>query len=214
MAKTRGVFALITRGKNLLLSERMDGKGWNLPGGRVKKGESNQVALVREVKEETGLDVKVLHHVGPDHVSAVAYACKVIGGELKSTTEAKKHAWVNAQEVRQGYFYNTKYKGIGNRTFGNKQKIYVRLVGPEGRLGRTGRMVWDAFSLMKKPKRKGPPYILRYLGSEFGMPEFEELAIGEVVCQNAHFFTRAGNGAYVCWPRLDPYSPTGEMRTK
>ncbi|OGZ62419.1 MAG: hypothetical protein A3C58_03235 [Candidatus Staskawiczbacteria bacterium RIFCSPHIGHO2_02_FULL_34_10] len=88
MAKTRGVFALITKGKTLLLSERMDGKGWNLPGGRVEEGETDQVALVREVKEETGLDVEALHQVGPDHVfnddTAVAYACKVRGWDAST----------------------------------------------------------------------------------------------------------------------------------
>src|SRR3989344_3445069 len=162
MAKTRGVFALITNGKMLLLSERMDGIGWNLPGGRVEEGETDQLALVREVEEETGLDVEVLHQVGPDHVfnddTALAYACKVVGGQLKVTAEAKNHAWVNAKEVRRGYFYNPEYDEMGCRIFENEQKFEIKLVGPEGRLGRTGSMVWDAFSLMEEPERDRIPF--------------------------------------------------------
>ena len=41
------------------------GRGlWSVPGGRVEPGESDAVALVREVAEETGLRVAVVRHVG------------------------------------------------------------------------------------------------------------------------------------------------------
>jgi 8-oxo-dGTP diphosphatase len=37
---------------------------WSLPGGRIESGESAEVAIVREVREETGLQVRVLNEVG------------------------------------------------------------------------------------------------------------------------------------------------------
>lgn len=49
----------------LIRRDRPPGKGlWSLPGGRVEEGETLAEALVREVREETGLDVEPAQHVG------------------------------------------------------------------------------------------------------------------------------------------------------
>src|SRR3989344_6675317 len=101
---------------------------------------------------------------------------KSVGGMLQQTAEAKVHRYATMQEVCQQHYlvpHKEFHDDIGMTT--GDDTIPLKLVGPEGRLGRTGRMVWDAFSLMEEPKQKGPSYILPYLGSEFGWPEFEEL---------------------------------------
>jgi 8-oxo-dGTP diphosphatase len=41
--------------------------GWSFPGGHVERGESFYDSAVREIKEETGLDVKNLKHCGIVH---------------------------------------------------------------------------------------------------------------------------------------------------
>ena len=67
---------------------------WALPGGRVEPGETVEQTIVREVKEETGLDAAVVRKIGEyneqgvqDEVEYDYYpACflvKIVGGEIK-----------------------------------------------------------------------------------------------------------------------------------
>jgi 8-oxo-dGTP pyrophosphatase MutT (NUDIX family) len=54
-----GVKALIFSSGNLLLLKRdhpVKGMYWDIPGGRLQKGESQMAALLREVEEETGIN--------------------------------------------------------------------------------------------------------------------------------------------------------------
>ncbi len=67
---------------------------WALPGGRAEPGELVEETIIREVKEETGLDVQVVRKIGEYHEQGnkdgVEYnyypACflvKVVGGEIQ-----------------------------------------------------------------------------------------------------------------------------------
>lgn len=67
---------------------------WALPGGRVDAGETVEQTIVREVKEETGLDVEVVRKIGEYHEQGVqggmeydyypaCFLVKIVGGEIK-----------------------------------------------------------------------------------------------------------------------------------
>jgi 8-oxo-dGTP diphosphatase len=64
MARTEQVeltcLCLVKRGDELLLQNRIkkDWRGYTLPGGHIEPGESFVDAVIREMKEETGLDIK------------------------------------------------------------------------------------------------------------------------------------------------------------
>ena len=59
-----GVSAIIVTGEGLLLQRRGDNGLWGLPGGSVEPGESVADAVVREVREETGLELEPLDFLG------------------------------------------------------------------------------------------------------------------------------------------------------
>ena len=51
---------LIENDKILLVKQKVnDERNWSLPGGKLKRGESLEQGIIREMKEETGLDVAV-----------------------------------------------------------------------------------------------------------------------------------------------------------
>ncbi|HEX6212702.1 MAG TPA: NUDIX domain-containing protein [Methylomirabilota bacterium] len=105
------VSAVIFDGRGrLLLQQRSDGGQWGLPGGSVEIGESLRDAVIREVREETGLRVSVRRLIGvyseprrqvvryPDgnvwHYVSVCFECAVRGGRLTTGDETLALAYV------------------------------------------------------------------------------------------------------------------------
>ena len=107
--------ALILRKDSILLVERGRAplKGfWSLPGGVLELGEQLGAAIVREVKEETGLDVEPVNVVEiferimrdkagePEyHYVLIDYFCKVRGGELAAGDDSSKAEWVKRKDL-------------------------------------------------------------------------------------------------------------------
>ncbi|EJS70549.1 MULTISPECIES: NUDIX hydrolase [Bacillus] len=50
---------LIEDEKVLLVKQKVANRNWSLPGGRVENGETLEEAMIREMREETGLEVKI-----------------------------------------------------------------------------------------------------------------------------------------------------------
>lgn len=105
----------ITDGEGrILLEHRVDNDLWALPGGTHDFGESIVETVVREVREETGLDVEVTRLVGlytdPKHVIAytdgevrqqftLAFECRVVGGTLEKDSESQELRWVASEDL-------------------------------------------------------------------------------------------------------------------
>ncbi|MEV4000969.1 NUDIX hydrolase [Actinomadura sp. NPDC049753] len=79
---------VIEDGRILLLDQDTDtGRSWSLPGGKVEEGEPLAAALVREMREETGVDVEagrllyVCDHIrGGAHVLHITFEARRVGG--------------------------------------------------------------------------------------------------------------------------------------
>jgi ADP-ribose pyrophosphatase YjhB (NUDIX family) len=98
----------------ILLQRRADSGNWSLPGGVMEIGETLGAAVVREVREETGLEVKLTGIVGvytdPGHIIAYAdgevrqefvivFAGRVIGGHLAVSDESTDVAFIDPAEL-------------------------------------------------------------------------------------------------------------------
>ncbi len=93
---TIGAFAIILDSeKRALLCHRRDFDLWNLPGGKLEHGESPWDGVIREVKEETGLDVSVerlagIYHKSDQNEIVFSFACTVISGDIQTSDEADR----------------------------------------------------------------------------------------------------------------------------
>lgn len=102
---TIGAFAIITNENNeVLFAHRNDRDVWNLPGGGLEKGEDPWDTVVREVKEETGLDVEVVKLLGvytkPDQDDIVFnFKCQRINDSLRLNKEARDLRYFKPEDI-------------------------------------------------------------------------------------------------------------------
>jgi 8-oxo-dGTP diphosphatase len=88
----------------VLLSHRRDFDLWNAPGGGVEEGEAPWEAVVRETREETGLEVRVVALASTSWKPSrdqllMQFHCEVVGGELKLTDEADEHRFFMPEQL-------------------------------------------------------------------------------------------------------------------
>ena len=119
------VYGVAVNDGKVVLSKQF-GDGYDFPGGGMDKGESIEEALVREFKEETGLEVKPIKQLlvhdnvfqtpmdkSIVHSILIYYACEVIGGTLgdvKFDQWEEQYAdmpeWIDLAEIDKLKFYN------------------------------------------------------------------------------------------------------------
>ena len=97
--------AIVDESGQLLAVRRRDNGHWEPPGGILELDETIQAGLIREVREETGLEVEpqALSGVYKNMrrgIVALVFRCRIVGGEPRPTREALEVSWLNPDEVR------------------------------------------------------------------------------------------------------------------
>ncbi|XFA98589.1 NUDIX hydrolase [Candidatus Izemoplasma sp. B36] len=111
MKKLDVVYACITNGLNeVLMVYNCDANQWSLPGGKVEALEFLDEALIREVKEETGFEVKVNGLISVnerqifqsnEHAIFFTFNCEIIAGRkiISHPEEISKIEWKTYKEA-------------------------------------------------------------------------------------------------------------------
>jgi len=133
-----GVGAVIVCNGRILLEKRKGepGKGkWSIPGGLVELGERAEQTVIREVREETNLEVEnpelidVVDSITFDedgrikyHFVIIDYFVKLKGGTVKAADDAAELKWVPFSEVEK-YDLTRTFKEFFERIFKQLQEL-------------------------------------------------------------------------------------------
>lgn len=102
--------AAIIEGQKILLVQENDGL-WSLPGGWCDVDQSTMENMVKEVREEAGLDVEVVRLVAvldktksnpsrsAHHVTKVFYLCRSLGGQFQANSETLTSAYFSLGDL-------------------------------------------------------------------------------------------------------------------
>ncbi|MET9347316.1 NUDIX hydrolase [Streptomyces termitum] len=96
--------AVVRQDGRLLAIRRADNGTWELPGGVLELDETPQEGVVREVREETGVEVEAEELTGvykntARGIVALVFRCRPVGGGERTSAESTAVAWLTPAEV-------------------------------------------------------------------------------------------------------------------
>ena len=109
MKTVKVVAAIITRENKIFATQRGYGDfkdGWEFPGGKVEPGETAEQAIVREIREELGADIKVtgflttVEHDYPNfHLSMDCFRAELMEGSEMTLLEHEAAKWLDIKDI-------------------------------------------------------------------------------------------------------------------
>ena len=123
MKKHYNVVAAVIKKDNLFFATQRGAKGecafkWEFPGGKIEANETNEEALIREIREELETEIDVLKYIctvdneyETFSITISAYECRVVSGNLK-LSEHVNSKWVTIDELKEMDFANADKKII------------------------------------------------------------------------------------------------------
>lgn len=115
-----GATAAVVDDEDRVLTMRRPCGAWCLPGGNADPGEAPEETVVRETREETGLDVEPAELVDayrlppgtdydPHGAVTLVYRCTPIGGGLELSHEGEALRWQAVEAVDEWFFDHERY---------------------------------------------------------------------------------------------------------
>lgn len=106
--------AIIEDGGKILITQRKKGANeelkWEFPGGKLEEGESPEECLIREIKEELGIDIEVeqafdiiYHEYSKITILLLVYKCKLLGGNIQAI-DCNDFVWILPEEMTKYTF--------------------------------------------------------------------------------------------------------------
>ncbi len=103
--------AIILDGEMVLATQRSEEMAhplkWEFPGGKLKPGETPENCIIREIREELGVEITVLqllpsvkHVYSTSNIKLIPFVCRIKGGEI-SLLEHKAYRWLPRTELGQ-----------------------------------------------------------------------------------------------------------------
>ncbi|OGO41458.1 MAG: hypothetical protein A2Z04_06870, partial [Chloroflexi bacterium RBG_16_57_9] len=114
--------AIVVREGKVLLAQRRDEpfKGyWDTPGGFLEPGEHPEQGVIREIKEETGLDIRPTYLIGMyidtygedgDYTLNIYYLAEIVGGELRPASDVTTLAWFSPEDLPTDLAFGHEYQ--------------------------------------------------------------------------------------------------------
>jgi len=105
------VAAILENDKNeILLAKRKKGKilegFWEFPGGKVEEDETPEQGLIRELKEEMNINIKVVEYIGENihnyergSINLIAFKAKILSGDIK-LVDHDEYIWIDAIKLK------------------------------------------------------------------------------------------------------------------
>jgi ADP-ribose pyrophosphatase YjhB (NUDIX family) len=134
--------ALFDSRGNILLLRRKDNDKWTMPGGTLDFGESLTDCAIREVREETGFQIRITALIGtytdPQILIAYSdgevrqeftfvYAAEIESGELRIDEESKEAAWVSlSSAVELPLAESQKRRLLDVKDYQKEQRTFLR----------------------------------------------------------------------------------------
>ena len=118
------VAALVTNSEGEILLVNSPWRGWEYPGGLIEPGETFQDALRREIREESGVEIRITGFVGickniERDVVNIDFIAEYVSGDLTPSDESTEVIWATPEEAFRLITYPLTRKRLANMLSGD-----------------------------------------------------------------------------------------------